>query len=84
MFIYLNGQPDGITSGSNKSYNSSITSSIGYNRRDNDGYLTGNLDDISLFNRALSASEILDYYNYTITYPGPLKFPRRDRFPGAI
>lgn len=80
---YIDGVQAGTHSGSNKWYNGSIPSSIGYDRRDNNAYFNGQLDDISLFTRALNSNEVYSlFYNYpTINY---LKNYRRTRFPGSI
>lgn len=63
---YIDGVQTNTHSGSDKSYNSSITSSIGYNRRDNNAYFNGQLDDISIFTKTLSSTEISSLYNLQV------------------
>ena len=58
---------DGVQRGTNDyiagvAYDASIVPTIGF---DGTTYFNGNIDDLAIFTRALSAAEILSYYNAT-------------------
>jgi hypothetical protein len=62
---YLNGQQDRtVTAASNVTYGNS-NHVIGRDHRDNNKYFNGNIAQASIYNRALSPTEILQNYNAT-------------------
>ncbi|HVW66965.1 MAG TPA: LamG domain-containing protein [Candidatus Peribacteraceae bacterium] len=65
---YVDGQSDGTpTAALNISYGSNDLV-IGSNTRDSTLYFSGNMDDIRLYNRALSAAEVQALYNTPHTW----------------
>jgi hypothetical protein len=54
--FYLNGTPDGTATGGMAFDVGSIGSGFG-------GYFAGKIDDVRVYNRALSATEVADLYN---------------------
>lgn len=66
---YLNGQPDGTDTSFSGTINTDDSSvKIGYG---GSTYFTGNIDEIRIYNRALSPTEIKDLYNFA---PGPVAY----------
>lgn len=57
--LYLDGQACGTASFTHSSISNGL--SIGYST--SDGYFTGLIDDVRIYNRALSAAEVLQLYN---------------------
>ncbi len=85
-YLYINGAASSSTSAI-----SSVLSSMGSTNQNYigksqyaDPYYCGYQDDFAILNRGLSSTEVTNFWSYQVTYSGPLKFPRRDRFPGAI
>jgi hypothetical protein len=65
--LYLNGSPSGspATANSNVTYLTPSYPCIGRRYNQSDSSFNGDLDDIALFNRALTAKEISNLYNGT-------------------
>ena len=61
--IYINGNLDKTCNGNTTITNNS-TFYIGYNNN-NDAYFKGLIDEVRIYNRALSASEVSELFNYT-------------------
>ena len=60
---YLDGLADGTsTAAKDVSYNGNYALVIGSNMRDNNLYFSGTMDDVRLYNRALSSIEIAQIY----------------------
>lgn len=64
--FYLQGFQDGTTTGINKTY-TNTGYVIGGSYRDSMQYLSGNISTVQIYNRALSAQEVLQNYNATKT-----------------
>ena len=57
--MYLNGSLDQTDNSNGKVYLlSTIKTYLGYDNRNRGAYYTGKVDDLKIYNRALSASEI--------------------------
>ena len=63
---YIDGVPCGTpTAAQNISY-TTLSCSIGWQRRDVDSWFNGTIDDLAIFDRALTSTEISNLYNGTI------------------
>ena len=80
-YAYIDGQQEML-------YNSATTNpllpgtdnlALGFREAGNQNYLNGRLDDVRIYNRALSATEIQTIYNRR--YVGPVGFGRSTRAP---
>ena len=82
MNIYRNGQlDDGTLTGTVPSsiYDSTTSFRIGNDGNDSGGYFDGKLDDVRIYNRALSPREVRDLYNFA---PGPVGYWNMDEKTG--
>ena len=68
MFLYVDGKLDATLTASNALVPSSHPVSIGTNDTLDSTWQTGSLDDLAIFNRALSAEEIATYYRSQVPY----------------
>lgn len=61
-YIYVDGVLSASDSGTYETLNSAIGTYVGYNQRDNSGYFNGSLDEVTIFNKALSETAIQNLY----------------------
>jgi surface protein len=72
--IFINGVNQSITAVGAAASNlntQNINYAIGYNKPESDDYFTGKIDEVAVFNRSLSADDILELYNtsrYAMTW----------------
>lgn len=77
--IYINGSLESsITNGNTN--NIGTLASIGRNRVTNDTYYNGQLDEMRIYNRALSPDEVSTLYNFA---PGPVGYWKMDEKSGS-
>ncbi|QUE52573.1 tandem-95 repeat protein [Luteolibacter ambystomatis] len=69
--VYVDGNPLATASGTAKSLVSTITMSIGWDQRDNNRRFKGLLDEVRLYTRALSASELNGLHDGLIANRAP-------------
>ncbi len=62
-YIYINGVLDGSASGTVRDLNAGIPVHMGSDFRDSNRHLTGRLDQVRIFNRALSPAQVLENMN---------------------
>ena len=62
-YIYIDGNFDNSDSGSIKDLDNTIQSFIGYSQRDASGYFDGQIDEVQIFNYALTAEQVKNLYN---------------------
>jgi hypothetical protein len=62
--FYVDGVQDAVsTNGSQVSYDGTVGGSIGYDTRDVDDYLNGDIDEVGVWNASLSAADFATLYN---------------------
>ncbi|MEM9272961.1 MAG: LamG-like jellyroll fold domain-containing protein, partial [Cyanobacteria bacterium P01_F01_bin.143] len=77
-YIYGNGSiyVDGVSNTASNSYRATHTDrngntlKIGFPRSSNDDYFSGKIDEVRIWNKALSASEIADNFTRTVSFTG--------------
>ncbi|WP_338285537.1 Calx-beta domain-containing protein [Luteolibacter sp. LG18] len=69
--VYVDGNPLATASGTAKSLVSTLTMSIGWDQRDNNKRFKGLLDEVRLYTRALSASELNGIHDGLIANRAP-------------
>jgi hypothetical protein len=72
-YIYIDGVQAATASGTIQSLNSSLAVGIGADIRDNNGFFNGQIDEVLLYRRALSAADVLALFqsygsNPPVTY----------------
>jgi gliding motility-associated-like protein len=70
--FYFDGTLLGVTQSSTalmKNFNATLN--LGRDQHGNDEYVSADLDDIRIYNRALTAAEITQFYNAAPDYPAP-------------
>jgi hypothetical protein len=77
--LYVDGKPDG--SGSVQRTFADTNSFIGA-WKDGDGHVDGSIDDVRIYNQALTANEIQRIYN--ATRPSPINTSRTDRLTSGL
>ena len=74
--FYLDGVPDGVVDvtangGTPVSYDPNLNGSIGYDRRDSTEYFNGDIDEVGVWNKRLSDSDLSHLYNAGAGLPYP-------------
>ena len=70
--LYVDGVLDtSTTMGSVPSYDVSAVGAIGYDRRDNDRHFSGSIDEVGVWDTALSASDFAQLYNSGVGHQYP-------------
>lgn len=77
--VYVNGEYKDSTSAGNISY-SNYQTTIGAYSGGGGGYLTGDIDDVRIYNRALTPAEVADLYEWA---PGPVGYWNFDEGTGT-
>ena len=71
-YIYVDGVLSASGSGTVQALSSSIGTYIGYNQRDGNQYFNGTIDEVAVFNKALSSAGIQNLYQAAVVPPSPL------------
>jgi hypothetical protein len=64
--IYIDGVSSATATGTSKALDSAIKTTIGLNLRDPSSYFAGLIDDVRIYNRALTAQEVQAIYSGSV------------------
>jgi hypothetical protein len=79
--LYMNGVQDGSPISTSLSAGHSTTAKIGVNPTGAGSFFNGQIDEVRIYNRALSATELAQLYNFS---PAPVGYWNMDEASGSI